>query len=139
MKEELKNEVQEAEIVASKESEEYATIEPDDIVMDDDSDMPEPETKDYEKYIKCTQKFLDLFNGVVGKMPYASILRNSNGDSIKLIDLVKYVEAKKDKILVNEMDKIISFIANIEFKLARPLMELIEDQTRQSELFQIIQ
>jgi len=72
-------------------------------------------------------------------MPYASILRNSTGDSIKLIDLVKYVESKQNRIAVSEMDKIISFIANIEFKHARPLMELIEDQTKQAELFKIIQ
>lgn len=118
--------------------EEYQTIEPEDIVLDDDSDMPEPETKDYTKYLKCTEKFMTLFYNVVGSLPYASILKNGNGDSIKLIDLVKYVEAKKDNIAVTEMDKIISFIANIEFGKARPLMELIENNELQKELFQIV-
>ena len=39
--------------------EEYQTIEPDDIVLDDDSDMPEPQTKSYEKFMKCTDKFME--------------------------------------------------------------------------------
>lgn len=117
---------------------EYQTIEPDDIVLDDDSDMPPPETKDYDKHMKCTDKFMTLFYNVVGTLPYASILKNGQGDSIKLIDLVKYVETKKDYIPINEIDKIISFIANVEFNKARPLMELMESAESQKELFQII-
>ena len=112
------------------------TIDPEDIVIDDDSDMPEPETKTYEKQIKLTDKFMALFEDVMGKLPYASILRNAKGDQIKLIDLVKYIEAKKNRISVEEMDKIVSFIANIEFKVARPLMELIENQETQKILWE---
>ena len=111
-------------------------IDPEDIVMDDDTDMPEPETKTYEKVIKLSDKFMRLFGEVTGKLPYASILNNAKGDSIKLIDLVKYIEAKRQRISVNEMDKIISFIANIEFKIARPLMEIIEDQSQQKILWE---
>ena len=118
------------------------TIDPEDIVidnnMDDDSDMPEPETKTYEKQIQLTDKFMNLFEDVMGKLPYASILKNAKGDQIKLIDLVKYIEAKKDKISIDEMDKIVSFIANIEFKIARPLMELIENHDTQKLLWHII-
>jgi len=114
------------------------TIDPEDIVLDDDSDMPEPETKTYEKQIKLTDRFMTLFENVVGKLPYASILRNAKGDQIKLIDLVKYIEVKKNKISVEEMDKIVSFIANIEFKLARPLMELIENPETQKMLWEQI-
>lgn len=119
--------------------EEYQTIEPDDIVLDDDSDMPEPQTKSYEKFMKCTDKFMELFHNVISTLPYASILKNGQGDSIKLIDLVKYMETKKDCIPINEIDKVISFIANIEFSKARPLMELMESAETQSQLFQIIQ
>lgn len=118
------------------------TIDPEDIVidnnMDDDSDMPEPETKTYEKQIQLTDKFMNLFEDVMGKLPYASILKNAKGDQIKLIDLVKYIEAKKDKISIDEMDKIVSFIANIEFKIARPLMELIENRETQKLLWHVI-
>lgn len=112
------------------------TIDPEDIVMDDDSDMPEPETKSYEKLIKCTPKFMFLFHEAVDTLPYATIMKNSSGDQIKLIDLVKYVEQKSDRMPVEEMDKIVSFIANLDFKHARPLMEIIEDAKKQSILWE---
>jgi len=89
--------------------------------------------------MKCTDKFMELFHNVISTLPYASILKNGQGDSIKLIDLVKYMETKKDCIPINEIDKVISFIANIEFSKARPLMELMESAETQSQLFQIIQ
>ncbi len=111
------------------------TIDPEEIVLDDDSDMPEPETKSYQKTLKCSDKFMALFNETINKLPYATILKNANNDSIKLIDLVKYVEARKDSMPVDEMDKVVSFIANIEFKYARSLMELIENQQLQKTLW----
>ena len=74
------------------------TIDPEMIVMDDDSDMPEPETKSYEKLITCTNKFMQLFHETVDTLPYATILKNSNNDQIKLIDLVKYIEQKYDRM-----------------------------------------
>lgn len=126
--------IQEAEIQEELDK----SIDPDMIVMDDDSDMPEPETKSYEKSLKCTQKFMQLFYDSIGELPYATILKNSNGDQIKLIDLVKYVESKKDKIAVNEMDKIIGFIANLGFKYSRHLMEVVEDQKQQHILWTVI-
>lgn len=113
-------------------------IDPEDVIIDDDSDMPEPETKTYEKCVRLTDKFMALFEDVTGKLPYASILRNAKGDSIKLIDIVKYIEAKRQRISVDELDKIVSFIANIEFKIARPLMELIEDQNAQRILWEAV-
>lgn len=114
------------------------TIDPEMIVMDDDSDMPEPETKSYEKLIKCTNKFMQLFHETVDTLPYATILKNSNNDQIKLIDLVKYIEQKYDRMPIEEMDKIVSFIANLDFKHARPLMEIIEDQNKQSTLWELV-
>ena len=98
------------------------TIDPEMIVMDDDSDMPEPETKSYEKLIKCTNKFMQLFHETVDTLPYATILKNSNNDQIKLIDLVKYIEQKYDRMPIEEMDKIVSFIANLDFKHLIPLI-----------------
>ncbi|MBO6271808.1 hypothetical protein J6O48_03395 [bacterium] len=126
--------------------EEYSidSIEPEDIVFDDnseddDSDMPIPQTKDYVQMLRCKPLFIELFNEAIGHMPYASILKNQNNEQIKLIDLVRYVEAKKDSMEITEMDKVISFIANLDFKYARKLMEKIENQSQQKELFEIIQ
>lgn len=124
------------QIIKDKTEELENTIDPEMIVMDDDSDMPEPETKVYENTVKCTPKFMHLFNQVVGELPYATILKNTNGEQIKLIDLVKYVEQKHNRILVEEIDKIIAFIANLGFKYARPLMEVIESPEGQRTLWQ---
>ena len=121
---------------AAQEAELENTINPEMIVMDDDSDMPEPETKTYDNLIRCTAKFMQLFNQVVGELPYATILKNSTGDQLKLIDLVKYVETKKDRMPITEMDKIVAFIANLGFKYSRPLMEVIEDSNGQRTLWE---
>jgi len=77
------------------------TIDPEDIVLDDDSDMPEPETKTYEKQIKLTDRFMTLFENVVGILPYASILRNAKGDQIKLNT---YSSKEIDALLEEEKD-----------------------------------
>lgn len=118
------------------ESEIENTIDPEMIVMDDDSDMPEPESKSYENYVRCTPKFMQLFNQVIGELPYATILKNGAGDQIKLIDLVKYVEQKHDKMPITEVDKIVAFIANLGFKYSRPLMEVIESADGQRTLWE---
>lgn len=113
---------------------------PDTVIVDedDDSDMPEPETKEYVQYIRCTDKFMELFYEAVGKLPYASVLKNNNGEQIKLISLVKYVETNKDKISVTDMNHIVSWIANLEFRVSRPLMEIIESQDGQKALWELI-
>ena len=105
--------------------------------VDDDSDMPAPETKNYDnkKYVSCTDKFMELFNESVKRFPFTTILRNQQGSQIKLIDLVRYVENNRKKISIDEMNNIISFIANSEFGYVRPLMEVIEDKSRFKELW----
>lgn len=124
------------QINEAKEAEVENTIDPEMIVMDDDTDMPEPETKSYENMVKCTPKFMQLFYQVVGELPYATILKNTKKEQIKLIDMVKYIEQKHDRISLEDIDKIIAFIANIEFKYSRPLMEVIENAEGQGTLWQ---
>ena len=111
---------------------------------DDDSDMPLPETKEYgapqqanqDAMLVPTVKFFELFNGCLGKLPYATILKNQNNDQIKLTDLFRYVESKtREGIMVKEMNTIISFIATAPFEYVRPLMDIIEDPKRQVELW----
>ena len=118
---------------------ENTTIKPEAIVLDDDSDMPEPETKSYEQFVKCTPKFMSLFMDTMGKLPYASVLKNANGEQIKLIALVKFVEAHANKISINDMNHIVSFIAGIEFRYSRQLMEEIESQDGQRTLWELVE
>ena len=78
---------------------------------------------------------MKLFEECLGKLPYSSVLKNANGDSLKLIDLMRFMEAKHDSITVKEMNTIIGFIANVQLEYIRPLMEIIENTQRQSELW----
>lgn len=113
-------------------------IDPKAIVMDDDADMPVPETKDYEQRVKLTDKFIQLYGESVGTMKYATVLKNTQGNQIKLIDLTKFIEAKRDNMTLPELNTVVSFIANAEFRYVRPLMEYIESKEQQAELWQQI-
>ena len=114
------------------------TINPEDIVMDeedDDFDMPQPKTKTYKKYLKCSERFMSLFNKCVGTLPYGTVLTNPDGAKMRLVDFVRFIEQKKDKISVDEMNNFISYIAQLDFNHARPLMEVIENKEQQATLW----
>ena len=115
------------------------TIAPEDIVMDDDSDMPKPETKVYKKYLRVSDKFMRLFEKCVGGLPYDSIIRNKEGGTYRLIDFVRFIEAHKDKMAVDDMNVAISYIAQMDFSKVRSLMEIIEDKNRQPELWGVFE
>lgn len=107
-----------------------------------DADMPEPDTKDYEAdsstnniVLKPTWQFYKLFTKCTDRLPYASILQNSKGDKIKLIDLIHFVEAKETGMTVSEMDVVISFLANCKMEYVKDLMEVIENQELQGKLW----
>lgn len=111
---------------------------------DDDSDMPIPETAEYGEAAKAddnrallpTQKFYQLFNECMGKLPYNAILKNANGDQLKLVDLFRFMEAKTSVgTTVKEMNTIMSFIASSPMEYVRPLMEIVESPERQKELW----
>ena len=108
------------------------------MMVSDDSDMPEPETKSYDPYIKCTDRFMTLFMDTMGRLPYASVLKNNQGEQIKLISLVKFMETHANKISVNDMNHIVSFISGLEFRYSRQLMEEIEDPEKQKELWVLV-
>ena len=114
------------------------TINPEEIVMDDDdSDMPTPETKTYKRYLKCSDKFMSLINECLGNLPYNYVMVNKEGQRIRLIDFVHFIEGRKDKIEIDEMNNFIGYIAELPLKYARPLMEIIENKDQQGVLWSI--
>lgn len=113
------------------------TITPEDVIVDDDSDMPQPETKVYKKYLKCTQKFVSLFEQAVSTLPYNTVLKNEAGKTIRAVDLLKFVEQKSQKIEIEAMNEVISYVAALDIKRARPLMEIIEAKDQQSQLWSL--
>lgn len=96
-----------------------------------DSDMPEPETAEYKVLYKFTPLFMQLFNKAVGEMEYSTILTNSNGEKIKLIDVVKFVDIKKNGITADELNVVIGFIAGAKFKYVHELMTIVEQPAKQ--------
>lgn len=105
------------------------------ISKSDDSDMPKPQTDDYKPMFKLTQTFMSLFTQALGNMPYSTIITNNQGEKIKLIDLVRFIEAKRDNINLDELNTVIGFIAGAQFKYVRPLMELVENAESQKTLW----
>lgn len=126
-------------------------INPSDIIFEEgtDADMPEPETADYNKKeepakaadtkdIRLTPKCLKLFEECLGKLPYNTVLKNSEGNAIKLTELLKYVDAKCAKISVGEMNTILGFVATAPLEYVKPIMEIVENSSRQGELWMIL-
>lgn len=118
------------------------TISPENIVMDeedDDSDMPRQETKTYKKYVKLTDKFMNLLTQSVGTLPYTASIANPQGKEIKVNALMKYIRINRGKISVDEMNEIISFISSMDYNHAWQIMEIIEDKAQQSALWSIFE
>jgi uncharacterized protein YfaA (DUF2138 family) len=121
------------------------TISPDDVIVDeetedvedDDTEMPQPQTKIYKKYLKCSDVFMNLFHKSLGTLPYNTILVNTDNSKMRLIDFMRYMESKKDKISIEDMNIVISYISQLDFEHARPIMEIIEDKNRQNILWSI--
>ena len=78
---------------------------------------------------------MSLFNKCVGTLPYGTVLTNPDGAKMRLVDFVRFIEQKKDKISVDEMNNFISYIAQLDFNHARPLMEVIENKEQQATLW----
>lgn len=122
----------------SSKKENTKPVDASDIIFDDDADMPAPETKDYEQLLMLTPKFIELFYQAIGEMPYVTILKNKQNNAIKITDLAKFIDLKSDKgLTLTELQTVIGFLSNAPFKFVRPLMEIIDNKERQSELWQL--
>ena len=116
------------------------TIKPENIkVMDDDSDMPAPQTKVYKKYLRVTDLFMRLFGQCVNTLPYKTTLQNSNGQQIGLSKLVAFVEQNRNKISEEDMNHILSYIDNLDFQHARPLMDVVLNKEQQQNLWSMFE
>ena len=100
-----------------------------------DADMPKPQTQEYKTVLRLNDNFISLFNISISNMPYSTILTNSNNEKIKLIDIVKFVEQKRNSITVDELNIVIGFMAGAPFKYVRPLMEIVENPDKQKTLW----
>ena len=127
------------EKTAEEMAETIKKITPEMIVMDDDSDMPAPETKVYKKYIKVNDTFMNLFYKCVNSLPYKTVLHNSKGSTMELNKFVPFVENNRNKIEVNDMNIILSYIDSLDYAHARPMMDVINDKEKQGLLWTIFE
>jgi hypothetical protein len=102
-----------------------------------DADMPVQQTADYTPTYKLTQTFHTLFNKAIGDMPYSSLLVNANEEKIKLTDIVKFINIKKDNITIDELNIIIGFISNSAYKYVHEFMDVVSQNDKQSLLWQL--
>lgn len=122
----------------------------------DDSDMPEPSTYQYndranasneqknvnldslnkaKMYVNVTNKFIKLFYECMGKMPYSSVI-TAGDNKISLVKLFNYIEKHNSmKYSIMELELIIGYIRVCPYEHVAPLMEIIEDKTRQAEIW----
>ena len=125
---------------ALKKTLEPEPIKPEDTKMeDDDSDMPAPQTKVYKQLLKVTPLFMQRFHQCVDSLPYRTVLSNNSGQQQRLVEVVKFVEANNQKMEVGDMNIIISYIENLDFAHARPLMEIIDVKENQAKLWTIFE
>lgn len=116
------------------------SITPQEIVMrEDDSDMPQPETKQYKKYLKCSDHFVNLVHECLGKFPYNFVLDNGKGSKIRLTDFIRYIDQKRDKIEVDDMNNFISYIAAQEYNKVLPIMSIVESKDQQGQLWSMFE
>lgn len=108
-----------------------------DVQKPSDADMPQPETNDYTPTYKLTPLFMKMFDNAIADMPYSKILKNQNDERIKLIDIVKFIELKKNSITIDELNIVIGFLAGAEFKFVRELMEIVEQPNKQHLLWTV--
>ena len=105
--------------------------------INDDADMPEPATREIKTFLKLSDKFFEYLGNTVGRLSYNYILEGPGVGRIKLADLIKFLETNRDKLTVNEVNTACSFIACAPYNLVRPMMEVIESQEHQGEMWSI--
>ena len=104
-----------------------------------DEDMPAPETKSYDQYLVLKDKFFELINATLTILPYNTVLSLPTGQQIKLSVLLKTLDDNKKHMAINDMNTLIMFIATAPYRVIKPVMDYIEDQKKQSELWDLVQ
>lgn len=124
-------------------------INPADIIFDDEvDDMPQPDTYDYDaeaqaagepSYLKMSMLFKYAVHSCMEKLPYSmDVLTNSEGKKIKVTDILQFIDDNFDKVItIDNMNLLISFIANAPKYAVESFMDLVEHN--QKDLWTLIQ
>lgn len=103
---------------------------------EDDEEMPEPKTKTYQQVCVLKPKFREMLASSLGTLGYAQVVGTVK-KNFQVQSIFKLIDDKNGKLLIPEMNQMISLLAMAPFNLIAPLMHLIEKPEGQNLLWEI--
>ena len=104
--------------------------------VDEAGDMPEPETKEYQKFIRVKPKFKELMEQTLGSLGYNQAIGTPD-TNIQVNKLFKIIEEHGEKMTITDMNQFIVLMSLAPWKIIHEFMALIEKPEEQAELWEI--
>ncbi len=98
--------------------------------------MPEPQTKEYVKYIRVKPKFKEMLENTIGTLGYNQNIGTPD-TQIQVNKLFKIIEDFGDKMPINDMNQFIVLMSLAPWKIIHEFMAMIEKPELQAELWEI--
>lgn len=98
--------------------------------------MPEPQTKEYVKYIRVLPKFKEMMENTIGTLGYNQNIGTPD-TQIQVNKLFKIIEDYGDKMPINDMNQFIVLMSLAPWRVIHEFMSMIEKPESQAELWEI--
>lgn len=98
--------------------------------------MPEPQTKEYVKYIRVKPKFKEMLENTIGTLGYNQNIGTPD-TQIQVNKLFKIIDDFGDKMPINDMNQFIVLMSLAPWKIIHEFMAMIEKPELQAELWEI--
>ena len=130
-----KENVEEAQVVNAEAMPE-PQVTNDEVMGAPDEAMPEPQTKEYVKYIRVKPKFKEMLENTIGTLGYNQNIGTPD-TQIHVNKLFKIIEDFGDKMPINDMNQFIVLMSLAPWKIIHEFMAMIEKPELQAELWEI--
>jgi hypothetical protein len=130
-----KENVEKAEVVNAEAMPE-PQVANDEVMGAPDEAMPEPQTKEYVKYIRVKPKFKEMLENTIGTLGYNQNIGTPD-TQIQVNKLFKIIEDFGDKMPINDMNQFIVLMSLAPWKIIHEFMAMIEKPELQAELWEI--
>lgn len=130
-----KENVEEAQVVNAEAMPE-PQVTNDEVMGVPDEAMPEPQTKEYVKYIRVKPKFKEMLENTIGTLGYNQNIGTPD-TQIQVNKLFKIIEDFGDKMPINDMNQFIVLMSLAPWKIIHEFMAMIEKPELQAELWEI--
>lgn len=98
--------------------------------------MPEPQTKEYVKYIRVKPKFKEMMENTLGTLGYNQNIGTPD-TQIQVNKLFKIIEDFGEKMPITDMNQFIVLMSLAPWRVIHEFMALIEKPESQAELWEI--